>query len=72
MASEDINLKNSEVIEKTISHQENSDVKENKDSTIMEIKSINDINEETLQSLNQQVAHKPIWRSSMQYYIQLP
>ena len=52
MASEDINLKNSEVIEKTISHQENSDVKENKDSTIMEIKSINDINEETLKELS--------------------
>tara|TARA_Y100001973_G_scaffold73715_1_gene107564 strand:- start:4303 stop:5847 length:1545 start_codon:yes stop_codon:yes gene_type:complete len=52
MASEDSKLRKDEVIEKTISHQSISDVKENKDSTIMEIKSINDINEETLKELS--------------------
>jgi myosin heavy subunit len=49
---EDNNLKNSEVIEKSVSHCKENNVIENKDSTIMEIKSINDINEETLKELS--------------------
>lgn len=51
-SEEDINLNNSDITEKTISHQPETDVIENKDSTIMEIKSINDINEETLKELS--------------------
>ena len=38
--------------EKTISHQVKTDVNENKDSTIMEIKNIKDINDESLQELS--------------------
>ena len=49
---EDNNLKNKEVIEKSVSHCKEINVIENKDSTIMEIKSINDINEETLKELS--------------------
>jgi hypothetical protein len=51
-ASEEVILENSQVIEKTISHQPKTDVIENKDSTIMEIKSINDITEESLKEVS--------------------
>ena len=44
---EDIS-ENENISEKIISHQQKTDVIESKDSTIMKITSINDINEETL------------------------